>query len=967
MKKIFTVLSLCNGIIWSFAQWSPTTMKGTKSKETKTANFYSLDLNSIRAKLTSAQPTGKNNKPIIVDLPTLGGKIEQFEVYSLPVVEKSLADRYQLGSYVGAKVGDPTVWVRFSVSPYDLQSMMFRDGKYEFIEPLNAEKTVYGVFPKTEKQNGELAFSCSTNESPISKNQINQLTKSSDFSNSVTDFSKASDKKYRTYRLAISVIGEYTQYFGGVPQAFAAINATVTRVNGVFEKDFAIHLDVQDFPQLIYTNPSTDPYSSANVGIGGAWNLELQQTLTSVIGNDAYDIGHLFGRAGGSGSAGDVGNVCRNPSSSTDAKSKGAAFSTPRSGGPEGESFDIDLVAHEMGHQFGADHTYSFDIQSAPNETAHMEPGSGSTIMGYAGISSGTSNVQNYTDSYFHSRSVEQVQIYINSQTCGTSNSIDNNPPVVTALANKTIPKGTAFVLTADATDAENNPLTYSWEEYDLAKTPVTTVIGNNTTGAKFRSFPASNLPYRFFPKLNTVIGGSLSNAADWESVSDVERTMDFRVLVRDNNPDVTQQQTAVGSQTITVGNDGPFKMTTAKVYNNVASPVTWDVVNTNAAPYNVSNVKIDYSTDQGLTWNVLTNSTPNDGSELFDFSAVTSNSQIVVRVSAVDNVFYALGKVAVSHVAACDGSAPTNLLAVNVTQTTATIDWDLVAGASYTLRYKKTSENNWTVVNNINTNHYDLSQLEINKSYDVNVAAVCSGTTGEFAQKTFFTSAYNYCAAASTYLFSEKISNVNFADINNSSTSNVGYEDFSNVVGNVTPGKSYSFTASSSTGSSDYDQVLVWIDLNQDGDFDDAGEKVLTSSYKTSPWTGVITIPASALAGRTKMRVRLYGAISNPNTTPCGDSYYGQVEDYTLNIGQLSASDVDKIAIQYYPNPVDEVLTVSSDRKINQISVYNVTGQLLQEVNDTNVINLSKLSSGVYFVKAIVEGKTETTKIIKK
>jgi len=942
-------------------------MRGTKSKETKTANFYSLDLNSIRAKLTTAQPTGKNNQPIIINLPTLSGKIEQFEVYSLPVVEKSLAERYQLGSYVGAKVSDPTVWVRFSVSPYDLQSMMFKDGKYEFIEPLNTEKTVYGVFPKTEKQNGELAFSCSTNESPISKNQINQLTKGSDFSNSATDFSKASDKKYRTYRLAISVIGEYTQYFGGVPQAFAAINATITRVNGVFEKDFAIHLNVQDFPQLIYNNPSTDPYSSANVGIGGAWNLELQQTLTSVIGNNAYDIGHLFGRAGGSGNAGGVGNVCKNPASNTDAGSKGAAFSTPRNGGPEGERFDIDLVAHEMGHQFGADHTYSNIIQSAPNQTAHMEPGSGSTIMGYAGISSGDTNVQSYTDSYYHFRSIEQIQAYTNSQNCGTSNSIDNNPPVVAALQNKTIPKGTAFVLTADATDTENNPLTYSWEEYDLAKTPVTTVMGNNTNGAKFRSLPASNLPYRYFPKLNTVIGGNLSNAADWEAVSNVARTMDFRVLVRDNNPDVTQQQTAFGFQAITVGDDGPFKMTTVKIYNNVASNVTWDVVNTNLAPYNVSNVKIDYSIDQGSTWSVLSNSTPNDGSESFDFATVAANSQIIVRVSAVDNVFYALGKVSVASVAACDGSAPTNLLAVNVTQTTATIDWDLVAGAIYTLRYKKSSDTNWTIVNNINTNHYDLSQLEINKAYDVSVAAVCSGITGEFAQKTFFTNAYNYCAAASTYLFSEKLSNVNFAGINNNSTSNAGYEDFSNVIGSVTPGQSYNFTASSSTGSSDYDQVLVWIDLNQDGDFDDAGEKVLTSSYKTSPWTGVIAIPASTPAGRTKMRIRLYGAISNPNTTPCGDSFYGQVEDYTLNIGQLGVSDLDKISIQYYPNPVDEILTISSDRKVNQISVYSVTGQLLQEVNHTNVINLGKLSSGVYFVKAVVDGKTETTKIIKK
>lgn len=966
MKKIFTILSVCIGSVLSFAQWTPTSMKGTKSKETKATGFYSLDLTAIRARLATAQPTGGSGKPILIDLPTLEGQVERFEVYSLPVVEKSLADRYQLGSYVGAKVADPTTYVRFSVSPYDLQSMMFRDGQYEFIEPLNKEKTVYGVFPKSEKQVGEQAFSCSASESLQSKKQLDQLLKGSNFSNSATDFGKSSDKKYRTYRLAISVTGEYTQYFGSVAQAFAAINATITRVNAVFEKDFAIHLSVQDFPQLIFSVPATDPYSTANAGIAGAWNRELQQTLTSAIGNDAYDVGHLFTRAGGSGNAGDVGNVCRNPSGSNDATSKGAAYSAPRSGsGPEGDRFDIDMVAHEMGHQFGADHTYSFDIQTAPNQTAQMEPGSGSTIMSYAGITN--VDVQSFRDAYYHTRSIEQVQAYVNSQSCGTAVDINNNPPVVAALPDKTIPKRTAFVLTANAGDAENNALTYSWEQYDLATSAITTVAGENTTGPKFRSLPATSSSSRYFPKLNNVINGNLISATDWEAVPNVARTMNFRVLVRDNNPDVTQQQTASGSQTITVGNEGPFKMTTGKVYNNVSSIITWDVVNTNLAPYNVSNVKIDYTTDLGLTWNVLISSTLNDGSESLNFSAVPANQNIVVRVSAIDNVFYASGKVAVSSVLACDGSAPTSLLANTITQTTADIDWDVVANATYTLRYKKSTETNWTVINNINTNHFALSQLSINTSYDVNVAAICSGTTGTYANVSFYTAAYNYCSAGSTYLMSEKIANVTFADINHNSASTAGYEDHSNVIGNVTAGQIYNFTATSTTGSADYDQVIVWIDLNQDGDFDDVGEKVLTTGYNQSPWKGVIAIPSSIMAGRTKMRVRLYGAVSNPNTTPCGNSYYGQVEDYSLNIGQLAVSDVAKVSLKYYPNPVKDILNISSDKKINSISIYNVAGQLIKSNRNANSIDMSQISAGIYLIKIQIGTEEQTFKVIRK
>lgn len=965
MKKIIVILSVCIGSVLSFAQWTPTTMKGTKSKESKATSFYLLDLNRIRLKLNTAEPTGKNSKPTIIDLPTLEGTVEKFEVYSLPVVEKSLADRYQLGSYIGVKVGDPTTYVRFSLSPYDLQSIMFKNGQYEFIEPLNQEKTVYGVFPKSDKQKGDHAFYCSTSESKQNQQQIDHLKLGSNFTNPMTDFSKSSDKKYRTYRLAISVIGEYTQYFGGIAQAFAAINATMTRVNAVFEKDFAVHLNVQDFPQLIYANPSIDPYSNANLGIGGAWNLQLQQTLTSVIGNEAYDIGHLFGRAGGSGNAGDIGNVCRNPSNNNDAKSKGAAFSTPRSGGPEGERFDIDLVAHEMGHQLGADHTYSFDVQPAPNGTAHMEPGSGSTIMGYAGIT-GDANVQTFSDSYFHTRSIEQVQSYINSQSCGIVKTISNDPPVLASLPNKTIPKGTAFVLTVDATDSENNTLTYSWEQYDLATAPVTTVIGDNTNGGKFRSRPATSSPSRYFPKLNSVINGDLSSATDWEAVSNVPRLLNFKVLVRDNNPDVTQQQTATGSQTVVVGNDGPFKVNTVKVYNNVSSPIAWDVVNTNVAPYNVQNVKIDYTKDQGVSWNVLTASTPNDGTELLDFSSISSNQNIIVRLSAIDNVFFASGSVAVSSVLACDGTSPTSFVVKNITKNEAELDWDLVANANYTIRYKKSTDNLWTVINNINTNHYVLSQLDINKSYEVNVAAVCGAIVGNYANLTFFTDSYNYCAAGSTYLDSEKIANVTFSDINNNSNSNSGYEDFSNVSGNVTLGQLYNFTAISTTGSADSDQVIVWIDLNQDGDFDDAGEKVLTTDYKASPWKGVIKIPTNILTGRTKMRARLYGAISNPNSTPCGNSYYGQVEDYSLNIGQLAVADLNKIAIKYYPNPVKNILTISTDKTVNTISVYNLTGQLVQEVNNSNIIDLSKLLSGVYLLKTKVDGHLETVKIIK-
>jgi len=964
MKKTFTTFLSLGMITGALAQWSPSSMKGEKLRATQVTNYYSLDIDAIRSQLANAPETGKSNKPVIINVPTLEGKIEKFAVYSLPVLEKSLADRYQLGSYVGVGIDNPTSYVRFSVAPNDFQSMVFRNGQYEFIEPQNKEKTVYGVFPKSSKATDGAAFACKTSEDLLSQEQIKKLYNSTDFTHNPTDFNKASDKKYRTYRLAISVTGEYTAFFGGVAQAVTAINATMTRVNGVFEKDFAIHLNVQDFPELIYTNAATDPYSNASSGAQGAWSLELQRNLTTVIGNAAYDIGHLFGRSGGGGSAGDVGTVCRNPASNSDATAKGSAYTSPGSGAPQGDTFDIDYVAHEMGHQFGAHHTFSHGLHAGVD--AHMEPGSGSTIMGYAGITS--YNVQMNSDAYFHAKSIDQAQVYVNTQSCGTQETIANNPPVVAVMADKTIPKGTAFVLTASATDAENNPINYTWEQYDTATSPVTTVTGNNTNGPKFRSLPGTSEPSRYFPRLSSVLNGTLSSATNWEAVSNVARTMNFRVTVRDNHPDVTQQQTQFGSQKITVGNDGPFKVTSTKVYNNVPGEFMWDVAGTNVAPYNVSNVKIDYTADNGTTWNVLASSTPNDGNEVLNFSNIATDAQVTVRVSAIDNVFYAVGKVTASAMPNCNGTAPAGVVANGITQIGAKIDWEPFVNATYNLKYKKVADATWTEVNNLTSNTYTISGLTLSTPYNVSVVAVCGGNPGAATEITFTTKGLEYCAAGSNNATLERISNVTFANINRNSTGTAGYEDFTATVGDVTPGQTYNFSASHTGNTYSSDQVLVWIDLNKDGDFDDAGERVLVTPTKVSPWTGSITIPTTATAGQTRMRVRLHDSSSSytPNSTPCGNSGYGQVEDYTLNIGQLAVSDVKKNNISVYPNPATDVINISNVSSKTKFEIYSISGQLVNQGTTDGKVNVSKLGKGVYILSLESNGEKSQTKFIK-
>lgn len=978
MKKIFTSL-LCGLMSTAaFAQWSPASMQGERIRPTSNVtSYYSLDLNAMRSKLAKAQETGKNSTAVEIKLPTLNGNVQRFAVYSAPVVVKSLADKYDLGSYVGVGIDDPTAYVRFSFSQNDFQSMMLRNGAYEFIEPQNAAKTVYGVLPKTNKIASDNAFFCSSTEPALSKAQIDKLYMSGKgFANNPTNFNKASDKKFRTMRLAMSVTGEYTQYFGGtVAGALTAINATLTRCNFVFEKDFALQLLLQDFPQLIYTNPNTDPYSPAATGAGGAWNLELQNTLTNTIGNAAYDIGHLFGATGGGGNAGCIGCVCVNPVNSS-SKAKGSAFTSPADGKPFGDNFDIDYVAHEMGHQLGANHTFSMSLEGTGQ---NVEPGSGSTIMGYAGIT-GATDVQPHSDAYFHINSIIQVQNNLALKTCDVETSINNSPPVITPMPAVTIPKGTAFVLTAQATDLEGDPLTYTWEEVDNATVAITkTNLGTTTSGASFRSITGTASPTRYFPKFATVMAGTLSDPNGWEAVSSVARSSNYRVTVRDNNPDPLQQQTQEALQSVTVHGNGPFKITSTKVYNNAPGAVTWDVVGTNAAPFNVANVKIDYTTDNGATWTVLAASTPNDGSENFQFTQ-TTGSTLKIRISAIGNVFYAVQQVTVAAMDPCTGAAPTGLTVTNIVTDGATVSWSAMANATYIVRYKKATDTNWTEVP-VATNLYNITGLEEGTAYNVQVAAVCSGTTGTYTAVTNFnTSMLQYCTLASTNSNDEFISNVKVTPEGGTPVmnSNSGASTYTNYMAdptrivNLVAGTTNNvLSVSKSWTSTQYNEaVTVWIDFDRSGTFDSNEVIMSTNADKITPVTEIFEVPSNAYVGPKPVGMRVALRFSTPQTSPCGTYTYGEVEDYAVNItSNLAVNDAVKAeGVKVFPNPAVDLLNIVKISDKATYAITNMAGQVVSKGQVTgNKVQVSNLEKGVYMISINDNGQVSQVKFIKR
>ena len=645
MKKGLLIIALMAFANFSKAQdgvsyWKTTVKKSNavtfeNKKQITNPKLFQLDFEMLKNVLIEApKKGGKIASNVIVSFPDVDGSVSQFKVVENSNMDPALEAKYPgIHSYVGQGINDPTALIYFSVSPLGLQTMLVRaDKSAVFIEPYTTDQSAYVVYRKSDKAASLNTFECSV------------VSKVMDGTN-LTARPNADDGFLRNYRLALSVTGEYTVFFGGTkPLALAAMNNSMTRVNGVFEIDFGVHMTlIANNDLVIYTNASTDPYSVASTGSGGAWNQELQTTLTNVIGSANYDIGHLFGASGGGGNAGCIGCVCVNPTAGTPL-GKGSGFTSPADAIPSGDNFDIDYVAHEMGHQFGGNHTFT---HSNEGTGAQMEPGSGSTIMGYAGIT-GATDVQPHSDAFFHAISIQQITNYIKTTTCQTNTPSGNAIPTANAGLDYTTPKGTPFKLTGAGTDANGGDvLSYCWEQMDVG-TPTTTFPSvTATTGSAFKSFLPSTTPFRYFPQLSTVKTGATSWT--WEAVPNVARALNFRLTVRDNHAGGPANNS--DDMIVTVNaTAGPFIVTvpnTTVVWPaGSTQTVTWNVAGTTANGVNTANVDILLSTDGGNTYPItLLAATPNDGTQSI---TVPNNIGITNRimVKGTNHIFFDISDV---------------------------------------------------------------------------------------------------------------------------------------------------------------------------------------------------------------------------------------------------------------------------------------------------------------------------------
>lgn len=626
---------------------------------------FRLDKTMLQTVLDSAPAEfrdGFGMSSTIITLPMPDGTFERFRIEHSLVVEPGLAEKYPelARTYRGQGIDDPTATVRFDLMPSGFHSMILSSRGTVLVDPYSKGDTA-NYISYFKRDVDKPPFECDFD----SDNAIPSMLKAkkANLEQFIPDAPSApaviSGTQLRTYRVAIAATNEYAVAVGGntIAGTLAAQTTIMTRVNGVYERELSMRMVmVANNNLIIYAGDqlcsgvactgTNDPYTNNN---GSTMLTENIANVDAVIGSANYDIGHVFSTGGG-GVAG-LGVACGS------SKARGVTGLS----NPVGDVFAIDYVAHEMGHQWGANHTFNGTVSSCggTNRSAGsaFEPGSGVTIMGYAGIC-GNQNIAGNSIDSFHVKSLEDIVAFAQTgggNTCAAVTATGNTPPTVSVVGGPTfnIPKQTPFTLTANATDANGDTITYDWQEYDNGGATGTTAVPNSDSDGTprpiFRAFSPNSSPSRTFPAMTHILNAAnvppntTGSFLTGELLPSIARTMNFQVIARDSRAGGGGINTATAQ--VVVAGTGPFAVTAPNT--NVtwflgSNPVvTWNTGGSESAPINAANVRILLSTDGGVTFpTTLIASTPNDGSEaVVSPNLVSSTAR--VRVEPIGNIFF--------------------------------------------------------------------------------------------------------------------------------------------------------------------------------------------------------------------------------------------------------------------------------------------------------------------------------------
>lgn len=599
----------------------------------------------------------------VIALPRPDGSFERFAFVESPVMEPALAVQFpQIKTYLGQGLDNPAATVRFDLTHEGFHAQVFTD------LPGHLGQAAYYIDPATQ---GDLAHYTSYWRGALrgvagrAQRGWTCTTPNIDPPPTVRPVSdRGGGVTRRTVRTAVAATGEYTVFASppgnpNVASGLAAVVTAINRVNQVYEIDLAVRLVlVGNNNLIIYTDPSTDPYSGPRPDMQD----QNQSNLDSEIGGGNYDLGHLFDQRIGGGNAGGIGSVCNN-------SNKGKGFTGD--GAPTGDYFWIDYVAHEIGHQLGGTHTFNNcgDNGQRTGSTAY-EPGSGITIMGYAGIC-GSDNLATAAPPAgasiptFNFSSIDQIRGKVNEGgTCLAGTSTSNDPPSLTAIPALVLPINTPFTLTsAGASDSGGTAsLTYSWEQADLGSAQA---LGpDQDVGAPlFRPFSPVSSGSRRFPLSPDVSGGS---TVAGENLPLFPRNSTFTLLVRDNfagaggvnRTNVSVQFVASGGFRVT----GPAQ---GQLECDSSVTVQWDPAGTNAPPIDCANIRIFYSSDGGANYGPSLGTFANTGSAMVTIPTTPTN-QGRFRIEGVQQPFFAIGPTFTTDLVAPDITCPTNIVRNN-------------------------------------------------------------------------------------------------------------------------------------------------------------------------------------------------------------------------------------------------------------------------------------------------------------
>ena len=518
MRKIFfSVLGLFACLVFThnvnaqklyFKDISPAAVNMDGAKKVispiKSRTFH-MDFNEIKSFLWDLPKEddlqNRNAAPVLV-LPMPDGTNARFRVWESSIQEPGLQDKFpDIRTFAGKGIDDPYATIRFDLTAFGFHAQVrsaVTGGFYidPYARGLLNEYMSYKREDLPARERMRCEYDPNAPENVAARNNM-----STGSANLLAGFCRG-DQLF-TYRLAVACTGEYAVAVGGTTAALlhSAIVTSVNRVNGVYEDEVAVRMILVANNNLIeFMNAATDPFTGNNNG--GVLINESNTQINQRIGASNYDIGHTFSTGGGG--LAQLGCVC------TSGKGRGITGSP----NPVGDAYDIDYVAHEIGHQFGGEHTFNSTTSSCGggnrSSSAAYEPGSGTTMMAYAGIC-GSDNIQPNSDPYFSTYSFDQITTFITNgsgNNCKQVISTGNAIPQVTAMGTSglSIPINTPFTLTGEATDSDGDDLVYSWEEFDLGTGGAWNNGRNNSSSPLFKFRVPKTTGSRTFPDMAVIL-----------------------------------------------------------------------------------------------------------------------------------------------------------------------------------------------------------------------------------------------------------------------------------------------------------------------------------------------------------------------------------------------------------------------------------------------------------------------------